>query len=195
MAVPTLMGDSPGGSGEFTRVELLAYFAEVDGELPLGAGTPVRLAVIGGAAVTFLIDGRLTDDVDVISEGMPETVRDAAARVGGRHGLRTDWINDAAKGSLPNLPPDLEAVYTGTRLEVYRASARYLLATKLHAGRAVDLLDAVPLAAAAGVTTRDMMLDLVQEAYPQAWLAPALQYRIEVTAAAVADTLRTGADL
>lgn len=195
MAVPTLMGDSPGGRGEFTRNELLAYFAEVDGELPPGAGTPVRLAVIGGAAVTFLIDGRLTDDVDVISEGMPETVRAAAARVGGRHGLRTDWINDAAKGSLPNLPPDLEAVYTGTRLEVYRASARYLLATKLHAGRAVDLLDAVPLAAAAGVTTRDMMLDLVQEAYPQAWLTPALQYRIEVTAAAVADTLRTGPDL
>jgi len=180
------------GSHEFTRQELLGYLAEVDAELP--AGEPVRIAVIGGAAVMFLVPGRVTDDVDVVSEDLPEVFRTVAERVGRRHGLRSDWVNDAAKGGLPRLPTDLEAVYRGARLEVYRTSCSYLLATKLHAGRAVDLEDAVPLAAAAGLTTKDQMLDLVQEAYPQAWLTPSLQYRIEVIAGAVAERLQLEAD-
>ncbi len=183
---------APGGR-EFTKTELLGYLAEVDAELP--AGEPVRVAVIGGAAVMFLVPGRVTDDVDVVSEDLPEAFRDAAERVAVRHGLRSDWVNDAAKGGLPRLPADLEPVYTGSRLEVDRTSYRYLLATKLHAGRAVDLEDAVPLAVAAGVTTRDEMLDLVQEAYPQAWLTPSLQYRIEVIAGAVAERLQSDPDL
>ena len=143
----------------------------------------------------FLVPGRVTDDVDIVSEDLPEAFRDAAERLAVRHGLRSDWVNDAAKGSLPRLPADLEPVYTGSRLEVYRTGYSYLLATKLHAGRAVDLADAVPLAVAAGITTTDEMLDLVQEAYPQAWLTPSLQYRIEVIAAAVADRLQNAPDL
>lgn len=53
----------------------------------------------------------------------------------------------------------------------------------------------MPLAVAAGITTRDEMLDLVQEAYPRAWLTPSLQYRIEVIAAAAADRLQNAPDL
>jgi len=100
----------------------------------------------------FLVPGRVTDDVDVVSEDLPEVFRDAAERVGRRHGLRSDWVNDAAKGGMPRRPADLEPVYRGARLDVYRTSYSYLLATKLHASRAVDLEDAVPLAASTSVS-------------------------------------------
>ena len=184
---------APAVGRAFTKNELLGYLAEVDAELP--PGEDVKIAVVGGAAVMFLVPGRVTDDVDVISEGMPEVLRAVAARVGRRNGLRSDWINDAAKGGLPDLDPELDPVYLGERLSVFHASPQYLLATKLLAGRPIDVEDAVPLAAAAGITTSDEMLDLVQEAFPKAWQTPALQYRTETVAGAVADLLQSGADL
>ena len=79
--------------------------------------------------------GRVTDDVDVISEGMPQVLADVAERVANRHGLRRDWINDAARLGLPHLAPGLVPIFSGERLTVYRASATYVLATKLNAGR------------------------------------------------------------
>ena len=70
---------APGGR-EFTKTELLGYLAEVDAEFPVpDSGEPVEIAVIGGAAIGFLVPGRVTDDVDAISEGMPEKLRVAAA--------------------------------------------------------------------------------------------------------------------
>ena len=137
---------------------MLGFLAEVDAELP--PGDHIEIAVIGGAAVGFLVPGRVTDDVDVISEGMPQVLADADERVANRHGLRRDWINDAARLGLPHLAPDLVPIFGGERLTVYRASATYVLATKLNAGRPVDVEDAVPLAIAAGITTLEGMLEL-----------------------------------
>ena len=70
-----------------------------------------------------------------LSEGMPEKLRAAAASVAARHALRPDWINDAAKVGLPRLDANVEPVHSGERLIVYRTDSKYLLATKLHAGR------------------------------------------------------------
>ena len=132
---------------------MLGFFAEVDAELP--PDESVEVVVIGGAAVMFLVPDRVTDDVDVISEDMPQVLSDAAARVARRHGLRPKWINDAARVGLPHLPANYAAVYSGERLIVHRADPKYVLATKLFAGRAVDVEDAVPLALAAGITTEE----------------------------------------
>ena len=60
----------------FDNAELLGYLAEVDAELP--PGTHVEIAAIGGAALSFSRPERLSDDVDVVSEGMPEVLRTAA---------------------------------------------------------------------------------------------------------------------
>ena len=165
------------GPAVFDSAELLVRLADVDAELP--GDEHIEIAVIGGAAITFLRAGRVTNDVDVISEGMPQTLRDAAARVASRHALRTDWINDAAKIGLPRLEPQLETIYRGERLTVHRAGPKYLLATKLNAGRPVDIEDAVHLAIAAGVTTREGMLDLLETAFPAAMLTPRVQYTAE----------------
>jgi len=177
-----------GAGADFDNRELLVYLSEVDAELPApDDGEPVEIAVIGGAAIGFVVPGRVTDDVDVISEGMPERLRAAAASVAARHALRPDWINDAAKVGLPHLDANIEPVYSGERLIVYRADSKYLPATKLHAGRPQDLDDAVPLAVAAGITTSDEMHDLVVEAFPAPLLTPRLQYTIEVVAEKVAE--------
>ena len=172
----------------FGNTELLLYLAEVDAEL--AAATHTEIAVIGGAAVSFRNPDRLSDDVDVVSEGMPQELRAAAAAVAARHGLRPDWINDAAKVGLPRLDPQLETVYCGERLTVHAAGPRYLLATKLLAGRAVDLDDAVALAIDAGITTAAAMLDLLADAYPPAMLTPRIQYTAEIVAEDVAARAR-----
>ena len=113
----------------------------------------------------------------------------------GRHGLRADWINDAARLNLPRLDPQLEPVYEGSRLTVYIAGPRYLLATKLIAGRDVDLDDAVHLAIDAGVTTAAAMLDLLAAAYPATLLTPRIQYAAEMVAEDVAARGCRGVDL
>ena len=171
----------------FDNTALLLYLAEVDAELP--PGSHVEIAVIGGAAISFSDPARLSDDVDVVSEGMPSELRDAAVVVASRHGLRADWINDAAKVGLPRIDPQLKTVYSGDRLTVHAAGPRYLLATKLVAGRAVDIGDAVHLAIDSGVTTADAMLDLLTEAYPGPMLTPRVQYTAEQVAALVVDRL------
>ncbi len=181
------------GAKAFGNRELLAYLAEVDAELPVGAY--VEIAAIGGAAISFRRPSRLSDDVDVVSEGMPQELRDAAAAVAARRGLRSDWINDAARLSLPRLDPQLETVYRGDRLTLHIAGPRYLLATKLLAGRDVDMDDAVHLAIDAGVTTAEAMLDLLAEAYPAPLLTPRTQYIADQVAAAVAAQLNLGVDL
>jgi len=184
-----------GAGADFDNRELLVYLAEVDAELPVpDDGEPVEIAVIGGAAIGFLVPGRVTDDVDVISEGMPEKLRVAAAAVAARHALRPDWINDAAKVGLPRLDANIEMVYSGERLIVYRTDSKYLLATKLNAGRPQDVDDAVPLALAAGITTSDEMRDLVVEAFPAPLLTPRLQYTIEVVAEKVAEVLASNVE-
>ena len=104
------------GPATFDSAELLARLAEVDAELP--DGEHIQIAVIGGAAILFLRPGRFTNDGDVISEGMPQILREVAARVAARYGLRSDWINDAAKIGLPHLDPELETIYRGKRLTV-----------------------------------------------------------------------------
>ena len=187
------MSGADAGEAVFDHKQLLVYLAEVDSELP--TGEQVQIAVIGGAAVTSLRDDRVTDDVDVISEGMPQVLRDAAARVAARHALRGDWINDAAKSGLPDLDPQLETIYRGEHLTVYRAGPKYLLATKLRAGRPVDIEDAAHLAIVAGITTREGMLDLLEVAFPGALLTARVQYTAELVANDVADLLGRGIDL
>jgi len=53
--------------------------------------------------------------------------------------LRREWINDAARVVKPAVAWDLGEVYVGERLEVWRTGPQYLLATKLLAGRPVDV--------------------------------------------------------
>ncbi len=92
------MGADGTGLGGFNGQELRGLFAELDRELAVeGLDGRCRIVIVGGAAVALRVPGRVTLDVDVVSEGMPMGLRRAAAKVAARHGLREDWVNDGAK--------------------------------------------------------------------------------------------------
>ena len=122
----------------FTADQLPALLSELDVELASESlDTPCRIVIAGGAAIALRVPSRVTGDVDVVSEGMPAAVRRAAERVASRHGLRPDWINDAAKLKTVAVAADPEPVFEGARLVVESAGPRYILAMKLVSARPV----------------------------------------------------------
>lgn len=175
--------DGPSYPQELSGDELLGYLAEVDAELP--SGSHIEIAAAGGGALALRWATRTTTDLDIVSEGMPQSLRAAAAVVAERHGLRPDWINDAAKAFAPSLDPQLKAAYTGERLRVFVAGTRYLLATKLFSGRDADFDDAVRLATEDGIGNAEEMLNLLSVAYPSRLLTPRVEYYTRQVAEAV----------
>ena len=151
----------------FSAEQLLALFSELDAELASEfLDSPCRIVIAGGAAIALRVPSRVTGDVDVVSEGMPAAVRRAAERVASRHGLRPDWINDAAKLKTVAVAADPEPVFEGARLVVESASPRYLLAMKLVSARPVDKADCVALVRELGIDHVDELLGLIEEAVP-----------------------------
>lgn len=83
----------------YTRRRLEKYLKELDRELTaLEPREHVELVVGGAFVLMHELRGRLSADVDVISEGLTPPVAAAARRVAFRMGIAADWINDAAKG-------------------------------------------------------------------------------------------------
>lgn len=142
----------------------------------LGPGEPIKVVACGGAVMLLKYDIRRTNDVDIISEPFPEELRQAASAVGQRHRLRDEWINDAAKISIPKLTPRLEVVYRGHRLQVLSPGPHFLLAMKLAAGREVDFDDAVRLVREIGYKDVDQVLDLVDEAWGHTSFSMSVEY-------------------
>ena len=67
---------------------------------------------------------RITNDVDVVSEGMTPLLRTSVARVARDYDLEPGWFNDAAKLKAPALPiDDPILVFDGDRLRVYAVPA------------------------------------------------------------------------
>jgi hypothetical protein len=151
-----------------TRERILGLFAELDDEL-CRAGVRGDVFVVGGAAMTVAYDARpATRDIDGIWHPSTE-VRQAAARVAGRHDdIEPDWLNDAVKGFLPAQGRQpATVVYDGECLTVSVPSPEYLLATKLLASRVGrDEDDILLLYDLCGLTTVDQGLDLVERYYP-----------------------------
>ena len=151
----------------FSAEQLPALFSELDTELASeNLDTPCRIVIAGGAAIALRVPSRVTGDVDVVSEGMPAALRRAAERVASRHGLRPDWINDAAKLKTVAVAADPEPVFEGARLVVESASPRYILAMKLVSARPVDKADCVALVKELGIDHVDALLGLIEEAVP-----------------------------
>ena len=151
----------------FTADQLSALLSELDAELASESlDTPCRIVIAGGAAIALRVPSRVTGDVDVVSEGMPAAVRRAAERVASRHGLRPDWINDAAKLKTVAVAADPEPVFEGSRLVVESAGPRYLPAMKLVSARPVDKADCVVLVKELGIDHVDELLGLIEEAVP-----------------------------
>lgn len=93
--------------------------------------------------------------------------------------MGADWLNDGAKGFAPRLPAASQPAFIGNRLSVYSPSAEYILAMKLVSGRDDDMGDIRFLMGETGLSHRDELLRLVQNAYPHQRIPVSVQYLIE----------------
>lgn len=155
--------------------------ARVDHELAAITTRQHDLMIAGGAAVALLWDHRrITNDIDVITEGITPELRKAILRVEIDQQLEPGWFNDAAKVTTPQMQiTDPHLVYQGKRLRVYVAPAEYVLTMKLFAGREADQRDIPVLIEAAGIQSRQQLYDLVTAGYGAHLLLPRTAYVID----------------
>ena len=155
-----------------TPDQIIGLLGALDRWLVRRMGTlavPYHILVVGGAAIAMQWDhARMTNDVDVVSDGLASELREGVAAVAAKQrGVRTDWLNDAAKiGSLsPQVDPDPCLIYKGTNLMVYGASARYVMAMKLVVRRPIDLEDLPILLRKADFESLEEALEWVARAH------------------------------
>jgi len=103
-------------------------------------GLEAKLFIVGGAAMALAYNAsRSTNDIDGVFEPR-ERVLDAAREIAERHGLATNWLNDAVRAIY--MPPHEDAhpiaQQFGTSLSVEVASADYILAMKAMSTRHSD---------------------------------------------------------
>lgn len=116
-----------------TRADIRRLFALLNEELCQSA-TEGEVFMVGGAVMCLAYAARpSTRDVDAVFRPAVK-VREAAARVGARAGLRQDWLNDGVKSFLSahgDFAPFLELDH----LRVMVAQPAYMLAMKCLAMR------------------------------------------------------------
>jgi hypothetical protein len=155
------------------------------GQMAAERGLIIEIAVYGGSCLILASDIRGTSgDVDAVFLNEGKTIRQIADHVAHRLGLPMDWINEAVTRTAPpigNPEPNLLPFgeYPRTRdlpigLRVFLPTPAYLLAMKILANRSVDdvekiqldLNDAVALMRVANISTRDALVALMAECYP-----------------------------
>jgi len=168
-------------------------------------GVTADVAVYGGTAVMLQFGWRnATEDVDAVIHGREAVVKDAAAYAGLTLGLADEWLNNDVGGFTPlvegegflepygRFPPG-----DGPGLRVLLASPGYLCAMKLAAMERADVgdkdfRDACGLAAEAGATDVETLMDLYRRHYPDGDLGPVSLARLGDVALAAAASSAVG---
>lgn len=155
-----------------SREELIQLLDEISLELET-QGLHGHLFVVGGVAMALAYNTRRsTRDLHAVFEPK-SVVYEAARRVGQRHELSSDWLNDSVKGFLPGEDPNATTVFDKPGLSVRVAPPEYLFAMKAVAARVErDAADLIRLYQLCGFTSVDDALDCVQRYYPPHLLPP-----------------------
>jgi hypothetical protein len=95
--------DEPVGPAVLGKAEIVAHLGELADELAR-RDLVCRLVVVGGSYLALHDLRESTADIDSLTKLTAE-VQVAVRQIAGRHGLRTDWINDSA---MPFTPTGLE---------------------------------------------------------------------------------------
>ena len=141
-----------------------SLLAEVD-EIMVAAGcAPVHLVAVGGAPMLTRVPGRQTGDIDIVSEGLNDDVREAGRAVALKNNLTPEWINDGAKGFAVSVELEPKRIFTGKCLILDAAGPRYELGIKLLSGREADETDCIYLIRETGIYDEEELLDLMETA-------------------------------
>lgn len=145
--------------------ELRQLLSDLDTEISARGIFPDKyvfsMFAIGGAALALEWGHRLTQDVDIISEGLTDKLKQIIADVGERHYVRADWLNDAARVSSPDVrsfKTKLKVLFEGENIIIYRPEVELIIAMKLSAGGEIDLEDILFLVQQTDIKTCDELL-------------------------------------
>lgn len=144
--------------------------------------TEGEIYLVGGAVMCLALDARpATRDVDAYFRPA-KLIRQAAARVAVRAGVRADWLNDAVKAFL-SPRGEFDAYLELPHLRVFVARPEYLLAMKCAAMRLGeefrDLDDVRYLLRYLNISTAEDALRIVTRYFDQAQLLPKTRLALE----------------
>ena len=105
--------------------------------------TFAKIHVVGSACIALAYEReRTTLDIDVRVDAGHRALEDAIREIAQEHGLPPRWLNDQARGFIPERDdPRSPTLYESQSLVVTGASGEYLLAMKLEASREKDTQD------------------------------------------------------
>lgn len=161
------MGGWPVSSPALSKTELLKLLDMLSERLHSRQAV-ARLYVIGGACMALAYDrGRSTEDIDVRIDAGHAALLDAAHQIARERGLPQAWLNEQAMSAL-DVGTDERAptLYESRHLVVTGASAQYLLAMKLAAGRDKDITDIEYLLDHLKIGQADEALAIFQKVMP-----------------------------
>jgi hypothetical protein len=164
-----------------SKADITRLFDLLDAELS-GAAAAGELYLVGGAVMCLVFDARpSTRDVDALFRPT-RVVREAAARVAVKAGVRQDWLNDAVKGYL-SPRGEFETYLELPHLRVFVARPQYLLAMKCAAMRLgeefYDVDDVRYLLRYLDVRSPDEALAIVTAYFDEAQLLPKTRLILE----------------
>lgn len=136
-------------------------------------GVEGSIYIAGGAAIALEFqERRVTVDVDAIFQPA-ETIREEATLMAEEHGLPPTWLSDRVRAFMPPGEDDQARVLSVPGLSVSVASARYLLAMKMAAGRPQDLHDLILIFRELGIRQPEEAFDIARDVHgPDSVLLP-----------------------
>jgi hypothetical protein len=157
---------------EFGREEIEELLEELGRRLQARDITG-SIYVAGGAAVALeFSQRRVTRDIDALF-GPAEAVREEADAMAAERGLPPTWLSDRVRAFLPPGEDAGARVFSVPGLNVAVASARYLLAMKMAAGRPQDLHDLILIFRELGITKAEEAAYIAEEVHgPESVLLP-----------------------